>query len=76
MRRLILFILVIILSGCATLTYRSPDGTEVTYSRLFTTSDVIKGKVGDASIQAQGQQVIDPAALQTILGIILRGQQP
>ena len=74
MRKLICICTIFILTGCASLTYKSPDGTKVTYSRLFTTSDVIEGKVGEASIRARGQQVIDPAALQAILGILLKGQ--
>ena len=74
MRKLICICTILLLTGCASLTYRSPDGTEVTYSRLFTASDVIEGKVGEASIKARGQQVIDPAALQAILGLLLKGQ--
>ncbi len=65
-----LLILIIMFFGCARLTYQAPDGTKVTYSRLFTSSDIIKGKVGDASIEARGQHVIDPAALQAILSIL------
>ena len=72
MKRLLL-VGVMLLAGCASLTYES-DGTKVTYSRLLTSSDIIKGKVGDASIEARGQQVIDPVALQTIIGILSQGK--
>lgn len=72
MKKFILFWMVFFLVGCAHLTYQSPDGVRITYSRLFTSSDIIKGKVGDASIEAKGQHVIDPAALQAILNILGR----
>ncbi len=64
-------IMIVVLSGCASLTYKAPNGTEVTYSRLFTSSDIIKGKVGDATVESRGQQ-IDTAALQQLLSILLQ----
>ena len=70
MKYLVIVFVLFLICGCARLTYQAPDGTKVTYSRLFTSSDIIKGKVGDASIEARGQHVIDPAALQAILSIL------
>lgn len=69
MRIIIAILLALILSGCACLTYQTPDGTKVTYTRLFTGSDAIKGTVGSATIESQGQKNLDPAALQLLLDV-------
>lgn len=58
------------LSGCASLTYESPDGTKVTYTRVLTGCDTIKGQAGSARIEAQGQQTIDPEVLQAVIKIM------
>lgn len=67
-----IIILSLILSGCASLSYQAaPDGTTtVTYARFMTGADVIKGKAGNATIEAQGQKTIDPAALQALINIL------
>ena len=70
MRHLLIVIALFLVCGCARLTYQAPDGTKVTYSRFLTGSDVIKGKVGNASIEAQGQQTIDAESLKTIINIL------
>lgn len=44
-------------SGCARLQYETRDGTRVTYTRLFTTSDSIKGNVGEARIAVTKQEI-------------------
>lgn len=69
MRKLTLIIImtVFILQGCATLTYESPDGTKVTYTRFCTGSDSIKGQAGTATIEAQGQKQLDPAVIELLL---------
>lgn len=69
-RRVIVVIMCLLLSGCASLTYQSPDGTTVTYTRFMTGSDTIKGTIKDASIESQGQKAIDPATLQAIINIL------
>lgn len=56
-----------VLMGCATLTYESPDGTKVTYTRFCTGSDSIKGQAGTATIEAQGQKQLDPAVIELLL---------
>lgn len=53
----ILAIFILALSGCAHTQYKAPDGTEVSYTRLFTTSDSIKAEVGAAKIESNGQKV-------------------
>lgn len=55
------------LTGCATLTYESPDGTKVSYTRFCTGSDSIKGQAGTATIEAQGQKQLDPAVIELLL---------
>lgn len=55
MRKLILLLCVLMLSGCACLTYEDKDGTKVTYTRFMTGSDTIKGRAGTATIEAQGR---------------------
>ncbi len=69
MKRLLFILLAFTLSGCASLTYQSPDGTKVTYTRLFTASDTIKGTLGTATIESQGQK-IDATTLNAILNIL------
>jgi uncharacterized protein YceK len=69
-RRVIVVIMCLLLSGCASLTYQAPDGTKVTYTRVMTGSDTIKGTIKDASIESQGQKAIDPATLQAIINIL------
>ena len=61
---------VLFLVGCATLNYEAPDGTKVSYSRLLTGSDTIKGQIKDATIESQGQKAIDPTTLQAIINIL------
>ena len=72
MRYLLVIALLFLVSGCACLTYEAPNGTKVSYTRFLTGSDIIKGKVGDATIEAQGQQVIDINTVQTIISILGR----
>lgn len=57
-------------TGCAVLTYTAPDKTSVTYVRFLTGSDTIKGSLGTATIESQGQKAIDPATLQAIINIL------
>ena len=57
MKKTLIILLVIVLSGCATLSYKAPDGTEVSYTRFATNSDNITGQIGDATINSQGQKV-------------------
>ena len=69
-RKAIVIIAALILTGCATMTYQSPDGTTVTYTRFMTGSDTIKGTIKDAKIESQGQKAIDPATLQAVFDIL------
>lgn len=73
MKKLTVLILIILLSGCANLTYQVTDGaktTKVTYNRLFTTADNIKGQVGDnVKVEASGQK-IDATTLNALLQIL------
>lgn len=70
MRKLILLLCALMLSGCASLTYTAPDGTQVTYTRFMTGSDTIKGRAGTATIEAQGQKQYDPNILQSLAEIL------
>ena len=70
MKKVAFFLLLTaLLSGCASLTYQTPDGTKVTYRRFMTGSDVIRGSIKDAKIEVRGQQV-DTETLQKILNIL------
>ena len=60
----------VMLAGCASLTYEAADGSRVTYTRFMTGSDSIKGKLPGASIESQGQKAIDPETLQAILQVL------
>jgi len=57
MRKLILIVCAFILSGCAAVTYNSPDGTKVEYVRFLTGSDKIVGSIGEAAISVSGQEI-------------------
>ena len=70
MKKLFIFLVCLCFVGCATLSYEAPDGTKVSYSRFLTGSDSIKGTLGTATIESQGQKAIDPASLQSILNIL------
>jgi hypothetical protein len=73
MRISLLIVLVLLISGCASMTYnQAPDGNiKVTYWRLFTGSDSIKGQLNkETKISVTGQKSIDPATLETIINIL------
>ncbi len=57
-------------AGCASLTYESADGSRVTYTRILTGSDSIKGALPGASIESTGQQAIDPAVMAALVQIL------
>lgn len=69
MKKWVLIGTLVLLSGCASLTYETKDGTKVTYTRLFTTADSLKAKVGDAKVDI-GMQRIDTETLNAILGLL------
>lgn len=69
-RKTIAILACLSLTGCASLTYQAPDGTKVTYTRLLTGSDTIKGQAGSAKIEAQGQKAVDPEVLQAVIKIM------
>ena len=60
----------VMLTGCASLTYEAADGSKVTYTRFMTGSDSIKGKLPGASIESKGQKAIDPETLQSVLQVL------
>ena len=68
--RMIIAALLLVLAGCSTMSYETKDGTKVTYTRLFTGAD-IKATVGTDTIDSRAPG-IDPAALQAILGGLLK----
>lgn len=72
MKALIVVALVAALSGCAMVSYTTPDGTKVTYSRFMTSSDSIEAKVGDADVKANGQK-IDIEAVAALLSAVAKG---
>jgi hypothetical protein len=76
LRKMVLVtLLVLLLNSCAILRHETPDGTKVVYFRLFTTAESIKGRVGDARVEINGQQ-IDVSALQTLLNLLSATANP
>lgn len=71
MKLFLLILSLCILTGCATVSYESPDGTKVSYTRFLTASDNIKAKVGDSSVEANGIK-LDMATVQYMLGLGLK----
>lgn len=65
MKKTLIILMVIVLSGCATLSYKAPDGTEVNYTRFATTSDNITGQLGNAQIESKGQ-AIDTKVIESL----------
>jgi hypothetical protein len=68
MKYLIVVLCLVILSGCASVSYESPDGTKVNYTRFLTSADNIKAKVGDSSVEANGVK-LDWATIQYLMGL-------
>lgn len=65
MKGLILLIAVcclVLLNGCASLSYKTANGTEVTYTRFLTSMDSIEAKVGEAYVKANKIEVDIPGA--------------
>ena len=70
MKKILAIILVaLFLSGCASLTFESKDGTKVTYHRFLTTATKIEAQVGDAELRMNNQK-IDTATLQALLNLL------
>jgi hypothetical protein len=70
MKTLIIILLALtICSGCATLKYESADGTKITYTRFFTTSEKVDAKIKDGSLK-MGNQTIDTATLQSLIKLL------
>jgi ABC-type glycerol-3-phosphate transport system substrate-binding protein len=57
-----------LIGGCASVSYESPDGTKVSYTRFLTNADNIKAKVGDSSVEANGVK-LDWATIQYLMGL-------
>lgn len=76
MKKILLLSIILSCLGCATLTYKTPDGTEVTYSRLFTTADKLEGRIDKTSayIKTNGQK-IDVQALKDVIAALLQTLQ-
>jgi len=68
MRKLVIMFCIFLLYGCAHVTYVSPDGTRVTYTRVLTSSDEIKGSVPGAAVSVTGQKGVDAELLKAIVG--------
>ncbi len=71
----LLFILLMILGGCAGLTYESPTKGKIAYWRTAgMNSDLISGEDGTLKIAVTGQKSVDPTEiLAKILADALRG---
>lgn len=49
--------MLMLLSGCTTVNFTAPDGTSVSYTRLFTDVSYIEGNVGGNKITVGGSSV-------------------
>jgi len=67
MKKFILLLAVLFLTGCATMSYTDPKGVTVTYTRILTGSDSIVSSVPGAKISVRGQQGFDPQFLAALL---------
>jgi hypothetical protein len=72
MKTLVCIMCIMLLAGCASVSYQTADGTKVTYTRFLTTSDSIEAKVGEATVKANGQK-IDIEAVAALLGAVAKG---
>jgi ABC-type glycerol-3-phosphate transport system substrate-binding protein len=70
---LLIGLLVFGLAGCASLSYKTADGTEVSYFRFWTTADKIEGQVKDAKITVNNTK-IDAASLQQLINLMGTGK--
>jgi hypothetical protein len=57
------------LFGCARLQYVTQDGTKVTYTRLLTSADSVKGAVPGASVEFANQRT-DAETLRALLNLL------
>jgi len=57
MKKLFIMLMALTVTGCATMQYKSPDGTEISYARFATTSDNIEAEVGNARVVSNGQKI-------------------
>lgn len=58
--------------GCASVTYKTSDGTEVSYTRFLSSADSIEAKLGTTYVKAN-KVGIDAETLQYVLGILKNG---
>jgi ABC-type glycerol-3-phosphate transport system substrate-binding protein len=68
MKTIILVCALCILSSCASVSYTKPDGTKLTYTRVFTTADSMDVQVGDSTAKINGQK-INLEAFQALMGL-------
>jgi len=70
MKKIVLIVaLALLLSGCASLTFESKDGTKVRYTRFLTTATKIEASVGEAELK-MGAQKIDTTTLNALLNLL------
>lgn len=63
-----------LLAGCAAVTYKTADGTEVTYRRFLISQDSIEATVGGATVKANGQRVDNAALIALISAMATQGK--
>lgn len=73
MKTILCIVCLMLLVGCASVSYQTADGTKVKYTRVFTTADSIEATVGTATVKANGQR-IDSEALAAILTAVVKGK--
>jgi hypothetical protein len=59
----------LMMQGCASLSYETQDGTKVTYTRLLTSADSVKGAVPGASVEFANQRT-DAETLRALLNLL------
>jgi len=74
---LIACMVILVLSGCATMNYEGPDGEKISYMRLGTTTDKIEATSTEGrTIKVQGQGISPELrqALQMVIGALTLGE--
>ena len=55
----------VVLVGCTSVSYKTPDGTEISYTRLFTNVGSIEAKTGNTQVKVS-DTTVDPAVAKFV----------
>jgi PBP1b-binding outer membrane lipoprotein LpoB len=75
MKIAIIFLMALVIVGCTSVSYQTPDGTKIVYSRFLTNVETINAQVGSSKVEVNGTK-IDPATVQWMLNLLGKGATP